>query len=219
MGIKIGNQDVEFKVGSGDCSIYLGSTLVYSGTPTPTFDGKWLATYTTGTSSAECDSSSAITNNEINKAYLVEVQIGDCVTTIGDSAFFECDTLSSVTIGSVVTTIGKGAFRSCPALQSITIPSGVTTIADGTFYGCTSLTSMTIPSGVTSIDNSAFHFCLNLSSVTINAITVPNLGSYAFRNTPIENGTGFIYVPSESVEAYKAATNWSAYADRIKAIP
>lgn len=42
------------------------------------------------------------------------------------------------------------------------------------------------------------------------------LGTDAFSETPISNGTGFIYVPDSLVDAYKAETNWSTFADQIK---
>ena len=40
----------------------------------------------------------------------------------------------------------------------------------------------------------------------------------AFKDTPIESGTGYVYVPSALVDSYKSATNWSTYADQIRAI-
>ena len=42
-----------------------------------------------------------------------QVIIGDGVTTIGSSAFSDCDSLTSVTIPNSVTTIGSGAFSDC----------------------------------------------------------------------------------------------------------
>ena len=123
--IKLGNNDITLKVGSADVgAVYLGSTLVYSGgtPPTPSFDGKWLATYTGGTtSSAECDASSAITENEITLTDLASVEIGDCITSIGDSAFGNCRSLTSCTIGDSVTSIGSYAFYYCNSLTSITV--------------------------------------------------------------------------------------------------
>ena len=84
---------------------------------------KWLATYADShIESAECDSTSAITNGEINKANLVSVEIGDCVHTIGGWAFNYCTSLTSVTIPNSVTSIGEWAFDSCYILTSITMP-------------------------------------------------------------------------------------------------
>lgn len=193
--MKIGNLDISsFKVGSSDCKIYLGEVLLYPQSPTPpSFDGKWLATYSGGTtSSAECDASSAITRNEITLTNLVSVEIGDCVTSIGNYAF-----------------------QNCSGLTNIVIPDSVTSIGGSTFYKCSSLTSINIPSGVTSIGSNAFNGCNSLASVTVNAATPPTLGSsYVFNNT----NNCPIYVPSASVNAYKTATNWSTVASRIQAI-
>ena len=178
--------------------------FVANGQPTPpTFDGKWKATYQDGhVTSAECDSSSAITSGEITKANLVSVEIGDCVTSIGYSAFINCTALTSITISSSVTTINDLAFENCRSLTNITIPDSVTSIGNSAFQSCTSLTSCTIgsgvtsigryvfrycsgltsidiPSGVTSISNSLFEECSNLTTVTIgNSVT--DIGSDAF---------------------------------------
>ena len=196
---------------------------------------KWVATYSDShTSSAECGSSSAITEVEISKENLVSVEIGDCVTTIGGWAFDGCSSLTSITIPNSVTSIGTNAFNSCTSLTSVTIPDSVTSIGQGAFYGCSSLTSITIPDGVTSIGNGAFDSCRSLTSVTIpnsvtiignwtfyncsltsvtvNATTPPTLGGGAFDNT----NDCPIYVPAASVNAYKSA--WSDYASRIQAI-
>ena len=58
------------------------------------------------------------------------------VTRIGNDAFNNCYSLSSVTIPASVTTIGNGAFGDCSGLSSVTIPEGVTSIGDGAFEGC-----------------------------------------------------------------------------------
>ena len=78
------------------------------------------------------------------------------VTGIGDYAFYECKSLSSVTIPNSVTSIGDRAFEGCKSLTSVTLPNSVTSIGEYAFYGCTSLTSVTIPDSVTSIGYGAF---------------------------------------------------------------
>jgi hypothetical protein len=110
---------------------------------------------------------------------LTSVTIPNSVTSIGDLAFFNCSGLTSVTIPSSVTSIGIGAFYGCSSLTSVTIQSGVTSIGQGAFYGCSGLTSVTIPSSVTSIGVEAFYICSRLTSVTIQS-GVMSIGNSAF---------------------------------------
>ena len=137
-------------------------------------------------------------------------------TSIAESAFQNCKGLTSVTIPNFVTSIGYNVFNDCTGLTSVTIGNSVTEIGSSAFIFCRGLTSITIPNSVTSISDYAFDGCSGLTSVTIQATTPPTLGgSSAFSDT----NNCPIYVPAESVDAYKQATNWSAYADRIQAIP
>ena len=114
----------------------------------------------------------SLTGTFKNCTSLESVIIPDCVTEIGDYAFYYCDSLTSVTIPDSVTSIGSYAFYYCDSLTSITIPDGVTTIGDSAFYYCDSLTSITIPDSVTEIGEKAFLGCTSLGSVTIpNGVT------------------------------------------------
>ena len=105
--------------------------------------------------------------------------VGDSVTTIGEYAFSNCSSLTSVTIPNSVTTIKEYAFSNCSSLTSVTIPNSVTTIGDNAFNGCSSLTSVTIPNSVTTIGGWAFSDCSSITSVTIpNSVTT--IGGWAF---------------------------------------
>ena len=149
-----------------------------------------------------------------NCGNMTSIDIPNSVTTIGGDAFRSCSNLTSVTIPNSVTNIGGDAFNGCSSLTSVTIPNSVTSIVNGAFYNCSSLTSVTIPNSVTSISESAFEYCSGLISVTVEATTPPTLGSLVFDNT----NNCPIYVPSDSVQTYRTAPNWSTYASRIQAI-
>ena len=98
---------------------------------------------------------------------LTSINISSSVTSIGASAFFGCSSLTSINIPSSVTSIGWGAFEGCSSLTSINIPSSVTSIGEWAFEGCSSLTSINIPSSVTSIGMKAFEGCSSLTSINI----------------------------------------------------
>ena len=134
------------------------------------------------------------------------------VTSIGYVAFEGCSSLTSVTIPDSVTEIGEKAFYECTSLTSITIPDSVTVIGYQAFYNCSSLTSVTIPDSVTSIGDDAFHWCDSLKEVYCKPTTPPTGGFSMFDN----NASGrTIYVPSNSVSAYKSASGWSDYKNYI----
>lgn len=166
---------------------------------------------------------------------LTSITIPDTVTSIGSNAFLNCKGMTSTSIDSA--SIGGYAFNGCTSLTSVTFGSGVTSIGDNAFNGCTGLTTVNIPDNVTNINQNAFRQCSSLTTVSIGS-GITNLGAWAFGNnntltdftiravTPPTTSSPFIsvtsdftiYVPSASVNAYKAAGGWSAYASRIQAI-
>lgn len=160
------------------------------------------------------------------------------VTQIGDYAFSHTSGYTSITIPPNVTTFGSRAFNKVSTLNSVTIDyasnarlgdyqfsgSSITSLTIGSnptsigqcmFENCTGLTTLVIPSNISSINSSAFYNCSGLTSITVESTTPPTLGNSVFDNT----NNCPIYVPSESVDAYKAASEWSNYASRIQAIP
>ena len=107
--------------------------------------------------------------------------IPDSVISIGDFAFSECNSLTSIIIPDSVTSIGYSTFSECKSLTNINIPDSVTSIGDFAFSGCDSLTSINIPDSVTSIGDFAFSGCDSLTSINIpNGVT--NIGQGAFKN-------------------------------------
>jgi hypothetical protein len=130
-------------------------------------------------SSSYCVLGSTSNNGRVYCNMLKSVRIGNNVTMIGMSAFYNCYSLASVTIPNSVTTISGSVFDYCYALASVTIPNSVTTISSYAFYQCSSLASVTIPNSVTRISDDAFRYCSSLASVTIpNSVTT--ISNYAF---------------------------------------
>jgi uncharacterized repeat protein (TIGR02543 family) len=107
------------------------------------------------------------------------VVLPNSVTSIDEGVFYECSNLESVTIPDSVTSIGNYAFYDCCSLTSVTIGNSVTSIGNYAFYECSNLESMTIGDGVTSIGNYAFYDCCSLTSVTIGS-SVTSIGNAAF---------------------------------------
>lgn len=172
---------------------------------------------------------------------LSEIFLPDNISSIGDLTFAGCSSLTSITIPDSVTEIGAAAFSRCTNLsrfygkyatsdnrclvvdgklvgfapcdlESYTIPNNVTKIEDRAFYNCNSLTSITIPDSVTTIGYDAFYRCSSLTSFYCKPQTPPTIDS---------DGIGLnedvvIYVPTESVDAYKTAEYWSEYAAQIQ---
>ena len=124
----------------------------------------------------------------------------------------------STTIPASVTKIGTMAFAQRSHLKGIAIPEMVTEIGVGAFSECSELETITIPAHVTVLGKQAFYDCPQLKEVIVLAETPPSCGEKVFDN-PGQTGSAYpIYVPAESVEAYKTTEGWNTYADRIQAI-
>ena len=122
---------------------------------------------------------------------------------------------------SEVTEIRQAAFSYCTELTNVVLPNNIQYLNNEAFEYCTSLTSIVLPESILGMYMYVFGNCSSLTSVTILATTPPAThygSSTMFSNTPIENGTGYIYVPASSVDAYKAARGWQDYASQIRAI-
>ena len=105
--------------------------------------------------------------------------IPNSVRTIGDSAFWGCDSLTSINIPNSVRTIGNWGFGVCTSLTNINILNSVTTIGDSAFERCKSLTSINIPNSVRTIGEHAFSDCDSLTSINIpNSVTT--IGDWGF---------------------------------------
>lgn len=160
----------------------------------------------------------SVTSIQANAFYLcyslASITIPSGVQFISEDAFMQCSSLASLIIPNGVTDIVRSAFYGCYSLASITIPNSVAYIQDYVFYNCYSLASITIPSGVTDFTDSIFAKCYGVAFYDFTAYTtVPSLSGYdTFDGMPNDCQ---IRVPASLVDAWKAATNWSRYADHI----
>lgn len=145
------------------------------------------------------------------------VNLPSGLTEVSSQCFRDCTSLSSVTFADncVAQSIDFQAFCYCKSLTNITLPYNIRYIRDSAFAYSSGLTSVIIQDKVTKIEERAFGDCSGLTSVTIYATTPPTLGTNVFSNT---NANLKIYVPSSSVDTYKAASGWSTYANKINPI-
>ena len=98
------------------------------------------------------------------------------------------------------------------------IGDGVTEIGYRAFYGLSNLVDLTFGASVEDIGGSAFNGCTNLTAVIFPNITsVPTATTASFTGSPILSGTCYVYVPESLLSSVKAASNWSAVADMIRA--
>lgn len=144
----------------------------------------------------------------------------EALKSIGQAAFRSVPALTVLSLPNLEGTIPVETFQLCPNLERVESLGNVTTIsggsyAQGVFGRCPKLKFLRIPATATTLGARFCSSCTVLDTVIVEATTPPSAGASMFEATPIASGTGFIYVPDESVEAYKTATNWSQYQDRI----
>lgn len=151
---------------------------------------------------------------------LTGLTIGNNVANIGDNAFYGCSGLTSCILSNGVKSIGSRTFSQCRGLTTVDIPDSVVSIGVESFSMCRGLTAVTIGSGCTKIGTYGqytytFYDDFDLNSVTIKAVTPPEIGQGVFASI----GSNYvIYVPSQSLDAYKNARGWTIYASHIQPI-
>ena len=156
----------------------------------------------------------SIGNNFAINSSLASVVFPSSLKFIGNSAFSGTPLVGEINLPNLES-LGNSAFRGTKitkvvSLGKITILEGI--LSNGTFYNCVNLVEVTLPDTLTTIGAHDFYGCSSLVSVVLQAETPTTLGGEAFSKTHADLK---IYVPDASVEAYKTATNWSTYANRI----
>ncbi len=157
---------------------------------------------------------------------IASIVIPDSVKTMGDGTFFRCWNLHDVTLSKNLSSIPIHAFE-FTNLQCIIIPDSVKSINDRAFANCNALIEVTIPSSVAAIGPEAFYSCENLKVIYCKSVTPPALENEYESNyyCTMSNDRGIlghekkyfkIYVPKESVKAYKKDRKWKTYSKNIE---
>lgn len=129
------------------------------------------------------------------------------ISLLGQSADGSITEISAKDIDGV-TTIVTYAFYNCFNIKKVTIPKSVASIADRAFCGCVALETVIFSDGdLESIGESVFDWCGKLSRVYLPTTPPTLANTNAFQN--ISTTCTFYCKSQESLDAYKAATNWS----------
>lgn len=166
------------------------STLscLFTSTPALAYDCEVDGIYYYRTSATELEVACKVFSDNNRTAYSGAVTIPATVTyngktfnvtSIGEYAFRDCNSLTSITIPSSIKSIKSYAFYNCTSINGITIPAGVTELGSGCFEGCSSLISMTVPSGISAVEDELFYGCTALKSLILPA-SITAIGENAF---------------------------------------
>ena len=109
-----------------------------------------------------------------------EVMIPDSVTSVGEEAFSDNDTLRKVVLSKEMTEIPSGMFDGCDGLQELEIPENIRTIGSNAFQE-TGLLHMELPETVTELGAGAFYWCSDLQSISIRG-SLDEIPHSAFTN-------------------------------------
>jgi predicted CoA-binding protein len=139
--------------------------------------GKYVSMDLSGCTFTEIDRAGFNRNENADK--LVEIILPASLTSIGESAFYDCTSLALTSLPAGITSIGNYAFSGCTSLALTSLPAGITSIGNSAFSGCTSLALTSLPAGITFISNYAFNRCTSLALTSLPA-GITFIDDYAF---------------------------------------
>ena len=199
----------------------------------PTSERNWGKVYINGTETTEVVIPEGVT--KIGRSFygfkaLTTATLPSTLKELGDQAFANCTKLTAITVPDGVEKIGS-SFWSCEGLTEISLPGSVKTLSGSTFYGCKSLKTVTLAEGLETIGRMTFNNCKAIETITIPS-TVKEIELMAFWGctgikeitslntvppTCTTDGmfedflTATLYVPTASIDDYKAATSWKEF--------
>lgn len=140
------------------------------------------------------------------------------ITSIANQGLYGCTNLKEFDFPNLKKLSAGSVFQSCSSLVSAYCPNVEGTVGANSFNACTSLEKAYFKN-ISTIGGTNFNGDTKFSEIVINRITPPSLSNVnAFTNTPIAKYYGYIYVPRQSLETYKNATNWINFSSQIRAI-
>ena len=155
--------------------LYTDGRLVISGSGAVDAMNQWSFSSWGGYTSA--NDAIRQTRSEVKSLYIEEG-----IRRLSASAFQECPKLALVELPISLSdagsnpAIGDSAFRDCASLSSIYIPNNVQTIGASAFRGCSSLSEVYLSDGLQQIGSRAFFDCVSLKAITVPA-NVQQIGS------------------------------------------
>ena len=210
-------EEVDF---DGITNHYIKRAKLYNHTAIYTYEFAWQDKLQNIDFSDASNNITAIESMAFNGALMNGLVLPNTISELG-RACFNSAYIATLTVPPLVTVLPSSAFSYIQPVYNnetweelpinIILPQNLTKIGNNCFEG-SFIKQITIPDTVTEIGDNAFYGCYQLASITCLAATPPALGTDAFSS----DTAGFtIKVPAASVAAYKAATNWSSYADYI----
>lgn len=137
---------------------------------------------------------------------------------VGESAFGNCRKLATVNLNSAKT-LASSAFSNTLALKIAYFPSVETITGWGYMFNGSAVERVIFTKLKSQFRDGEFNNCKGLTALVLGGDAVVPLGNTsAFSGTPIKNGTGYIYVRASLLDAYRSASNWSAFSAQFRAI-
>jgi hypothetical protein len=158
-----------------------------------------------------CSGLTSIVVESGNKKYDSRNSCNAIIETSSNTLIAGC---KNTVIPTSVTSIDNSAFYNCSGLTSISIPSSVTSIGNSAFYNCSGLTSISIPNSVTSIGNSAFENCSGLKDIISEIQTPFEINENVFS----DYSTATLTVPNGTKSAYQSTAGWNKFTNIVESI-